>query len=300
MKTAAITAYGGPEVITILDGPIPEPGPGEALVAVVASTINPVDVKTRTPGTPQQVGRFPAVLGWDVAGIVITAPDDSGWAPGDRVIAMHPPQPDRAGSWQQYAAIPTAALAPAPHTIDLTTAATLPLAALTADQALARLDLGDDERLLITGAAGSVGGMAVQLAAHAGIRAAGLVSRPEHESTVLGLGAASAHSNPVSASEFDAVFDTAGVFDHPHLLREGGRLVTVSDDTIPKALEQRANSAVHSYVQHDPHRLRELSALVDEGRLRLRVAEQYPLASITQANRRAEVGGLLGKIVIAM
>lgn len=240
------------------------------------------------------------MLGWDVAGIVITAPDDTGWAPGDRVIAMHPPQPDGAGSWQQYAAIPAAALAPAPQTVDLTTAATLPLAALTADQALTRLALRDDERLLVTGAAGSVGGMAIQLAARAGIRAAGLVSRPEHESAVLDLGAASAHSNPVSAGEFDAIFDTAGVFDHPHLLREGGRLVTVSDDTIPDALEQRAASAVHNYVQHHPHRLRELSALADAGRLRLRVAGQYPLALVAQANRRAEAGGLLGKIVIAM
>lgn len=106
MKTAAITAYGGPEVLSIHDAPAPEPRPGKALVAVVASTINPVDVKTRTPGTPQRVGRFPAVLGWDIAGVVITAPEGSGWAPGDRVIAMHPPAPDGSGSWQQYAAIP--------------------------------------------------------------------------------------------------------------------------------------------------------------------------------------------------
>lgn len=300
MKTAAITAYGSAYVLSIREVPMPEAGPGEALVAVVASTINPVDVKTRTPGTPQQVGRFPAVLGWDVAGIVITAPAGSGWTPGDRVIAMHPPRADGTGSWQQYAAIPAEALAPAPETVDLTSAATLPLAALTADQALNRLALRDDERLLVTGAAGSVGGMAIQLAARAGIRAAGLVSRPEHETAVLDLGAESAHSNPASAGEFDAIFDTASVFDHPHLLREGGRLVTVSDDTIPDALEQRATSAAHNYVQHDPQRLRELSTLVDEGKLKLRVAEQYPIASIAQANGRAEVGGLLGKIVIAM
>ncbi|MFT0846131.1 alcohol dehydrogenase catalytic domain-containing protein [Actinomycetaceae bacterium L2_0104] len=196
MKTAAITAYGGPDVLTIRNAPLPVAGRDEALVAVVASTINPVDVKTRTPGTSQQVERFPAVLGWDVAGIVITAPTGSGWSPGDRVIAMHPPAPDGSGSWQQYAAIPAALLAPAPETADLATATTLPLAALTADQALARLNLRGDERLLITGAAGSVGGMAVQLAALAGVEAAGLVSRPEHESAALALGAASANSLP--------------------------------------------------------------------------------------------------------
>ena len=298
MKIAPITSYGGPEVLTVQDAPIPEPGTGEALVAVIASTINPVDVKTRTPGTPQQVGRFPAVLGWDLAGIVITAPEDSGWSPGDRVIAMHPPRPDGSGSWQQYVTISAQFLAPAPESVDLPTAATLPLAALTADQALQRLDLKDGERLLITGAAGGVGGMAVQLAAHAGITTVGLVSRPEHEAAVLELGAASAHSNPTSVSAFDAIFDTAGVFDHPDLLREGGRLVTVSDDTIPETLEQRAVIAVHNYVQHDSQRLRELSDLVDSGKLILRVAEQYPLALIEQAHRRAEAGGLLGKVVL--
>lgn len=300
MKIAPITAYGGPEVLTVQDAPIPTPGTGEALVAVIASTINPVDVKTRTPGTPQQVGRFPAVLGWDLAGIVITGPIESGWSPGDRVIAMHPPRPDGSGSWQQYVTIPTQFLAPAPEAVDLPTAATLPLAALTADQALRRLDLKDGERLLITGAAGGVGGVAVQLAARAGFTVAGLVSRPEHEAAVLELGAASTHSNPTSAIAFDAIFDTAGVFDHPHLLHEGGRLVTVSDDTIPEELEQRSASAVHNYVQHDPQRLRELSDLVDAGKIRLRVAEQYPLARIEQAHRRVEAGGLLGKVVIVM
>lgn len=234
MKIAPITNYGGPEVLTIQNASIPTPDRGEALVAVIASTINPVDVKTRTPNTPQQVGRFPAVLGWDLAGIVITVPAESDWSPGDRIIAMHPPQPDGSGSWQQYATIPATVLAPAPETVDLPTAATLPLAALTADQALQRLDLKDGERLLITGAAGSVGGMAVQLAARAGFTVAGLVSRPEHEAAVLELGAESAHSNPTGTSAFDAIFDTAGVFGHPHLLREGGRLVTVSDDTIPE------------------------------------------------------------------
>lgn len=180
------------------------------------------------------------------------------------------------------------------------TAATLPLAALTADQALTSLNLSRDDRLLITGAVGSVGGMAVQLAALAGISAAGLVSRPEHESAVLDLGATSVYSNPVSAGEFDAIFDTAGVFDYPSLLSKDGRLVTVSDETIPATLEQRAASAMHNYVQQDPYRFRELAALVDEGRLVLRVAEQCPLARIEQAHRTAEAGGLLGKVVITM
>lgn len=299
MKSAAITAYGGPDVLTIQDAPIPSPGEGEALVAVVASTINPVDLKTRTPGTPQQVGQFPAVLGWDVAGIVISAPKDSGWMPGDRVIAMNPPRQDCSGSWQQYVTIPTTLLAPAPARIDLPTAATLPLAALTADQALQRLDLHNGDRLLVTGAAGSVGGMAVQLAASTGVEVTGLVSRPEHEATVLNLGADCAYSSIEDVGEFDAIFDTAGIFD-PRLLCKGGRLITVSDDFIPTDIQQRSSSAVHNYVQHDPARLRELSALVDDGTLTLRAAEIYPLSSIEAAHRKAEAGGLNGKIVITL
>lgn len=299
MKAAVVTAYGGPEVLTIYDAPIPAPGSGEVLVAVVASTINPVDLKTLVPGTPQQVRQFPAVLGWDLAGIVITAPEDSGWKPGDRVIAMNPPGQDGSGSWQRCVALPAALLAPAPETIDLLSAATMPLATLTADQALKRLDLNANDRLLITGAAGSVGGMAVQLAVAAGIRPEGLVSRPEHEQAVLDLGAASAYSDPATIGEFDAIFDTAGIFT-PELLREGGRLITVSDDTIPDTLEQRASFAAHNYVRHDPERLRELAALVDDGQLALRVAEHYPLAQIELAHRRAEAGGMLGKVVITM
>jgi NADPH:quinone reductase-like Zn-dependent oxidoreductase len=77
MRTALIHRYGGPEVLQVEDMPEPQPNAGEAIVAVIASTINPVDVKTRTPGTVQQVPGFPAVLGWDIAGIVLHAPAES-------------------------------------------------------------------------------------------------------------------------------------------------------------------------------------------------------------------------------
>lgn len=300
MKTAIITAYGGPDVLELRDAPIPEAGPDEALVAVVASTINPVDVKTRSPGTPQELGQFPAVLGWDIAGIVISAPADSPWRAGDRVIAMHPPGEAGTGSWATYVAIPTGRLAPAPETIGLLAAATLPLAGLAADQALRRLALEPGERLLVTGAAGAVGGIGAQLAAHGSVAVAGLVSRPEHRDAVRELGVAEVFSDPAQTGGFDAILDTAGVFDHPHLLRDGGRLVTVSDDTIPATLMSKAANAEHNYVQHDPERLNALSHLVDHGHLRLRVAAHYPLNEIRRAHERQEAGGLLGKIVLSM
>lgn len=141
MKAATVVSYGGPEVLTVCDVSMPRPGPDEALVAVVASTVNPVDVKFRVPGTSQVISQFPASLGWDLAGVVVTAPVGSGWVPGDRVIAMYPPQADGIGCWQRYIALPAGLLAPAPESVDLSTAASLPLTALTADQALEKLDL---------------------------------------------------------------------------------------------------------------------------------------------------------------
>lgn len=300
MKTAAIGAYGDLDVLEINDVPKPDPDRGEVLVAVVASTINPVDTRFRTPGTPQQVPYFPAVLGWDLAGIVITAPAGSGWAAGDRVVAMHPPRADGTGSWQQYVTIPATSLAPAPHTVDLPTAATLPLAALTADQALARLSIREGDEVLVTGAVGSVGGFALQMATGAGATVTGVVSRPEHESAALELGASAAHAHPAVIGAFDAVLDTVGLFDHPGLLRDGGRFVTISDDLIPEAIQRRASLAVHNYVGHDPARLRQLSEMVDAGRLRLRVSRLFPLSLIKAAHRHAEGHGHLGKTVITM
>ncbi|MGO2859536.1 MAG: NADP-dependent oxidoreductase [Brevibacterium sp.] len=299
MKTAAITAYGGPDALTIRDAVIPEPGESEALVAVVASTVNPVDLKTLTPHMPQQVGRFPAVLGWDLAGIVVSAPEETGYGPGDRVIALNPPKPDGSGSWQQYVALPTELLVPAPESVDLLHAAALTVPVLTADQALNRLGLNVNDRLLVTGAAGGVGGMAVQLAAAAGVTPVGLVSRPDHEQAALDLGAASARSDPADIGEFDAIVDTAGIF-RTELLREGGRLVTVSDDAIPSALADRAAFAVHNYVGYDRARLHEFCAMVDDGGVTLRIAERYPLSQIREALRSVESGGLLGKVVLTM
>lgn len=126
MKAAAITTYGSLDTLSILDLPVPNASPHEALIAVVSSTINPVDVKIRLPDTPQEVSTFPAVLGWDLAGVVVTAPPESAWRPGDRVIAMHPPQPTGHGCWQQYVTIDANHLAAAPTNVDLITAATLP------------------------------------------------------------------------------------------------------------------------------------------------------------------------------
>lgn len=295
MKTAQIIAYGDIETLTINDIPAPAPEKGDAVVAVVASTINPVDVKHRTPGTPQHLEDFPATLGWDLAGIVLSAPDALPWSPGDRVIAMHPN-----ASWAERVTIPAQRLVAAPATTDLPTAATLPLAGLTALHALRRLGAQAGHRLLVTGATGAVGGLALQLARDNGIETHALVSRPERLQDALDLGAHHASSDVDEAEGFDLVLDTAGILDHPHVLREGGRLVTVSDDPIPPSLHERAATAVTNYVAHDPSGLDRLARMVEAGDLTLRLAAGYPLTDIRSAHRHHEAGGLNGKVVLTM
>lgn len=299
MTTAVVTDYGTPDVLEIREVPVPRRRPGEALVAVVASTVNPVDMKTRTPGTIQTIPRFPATLGWDLAGIVVDAPTDSPVSVGDRVIAMHPPEADGTGCWSQYVTVPVERLVAAPTSVDLVTASTLPLAGLTAAQALGRLAPQPGERLLVTGASGSVGGMAVQLAAVQRLDVSGLVRRDSTAETVRAMGAREVVTDVDAAGAFDAVLDTAGVLVSD-LVRPGGRLVTVSDDDIPDELTEKASSAVHNYVGHDPAGLARLVSLVDSGALTLRVAETFPLSRIADAHRALEAGGLDGKVVVTM
>jgi NADPH2:quinone reductase len=299
MKTARVVEYGGPEMLEVVDTADPDVPEGLVMVAVVASSVNPVDVKMRSPEFPQEIGAFPATLGWDVSGIVTSAPEGSSWRPGDRVIALYPPN-GSTGAWSQRVAIVPGLLVRAPAELDLVSSAALPLAGLTAVQALSRLSIREGDRVLVTGAAGAVGGLAVQLAASSGAYVGALVSREAHVDEALSLGADFATCHVADLSDYDAVFDTAGVLDQPKILRHGGSLVTVSDDVISAPVLERAGWADHNYVRQDPEGLERLVQQIDAERLRVRISHRYPLGDIRGAHRRFEDGGNLGKIVITL
>jgi NADPH:quinone reductase-like Zn-dependent oxidoreductase len=154
VRAVQIDRHGGPEVLTVREVPEPVAGSGEVLVRAVASSLNPVDWKTRA----WEVGpALPATLGWDLAGIVV-ASDFPALTIGERVIAMSAQVATGRGTWYDLVALPAHLVASAPSTVSLAEAAALPLAGLTAVQALAKLRPASGERLLVTGAAGSVGG----------------------------------------------------------------------------------------------------------------------------------------------
>ncbi|MEU6094332.1 NADP-dependent oxidoreductase [Streptomyces sp. NPDC047079] len=290
MRAVQIDAHGGPELLTVREIPDPKPGPGEVLVRTVASSLNPVDWKTRA----WDVGpAFPMTLGWDLAGIVVES-SSAEFAVGDRVIAMSAQVATGRGTWAELVSLPEHLLTRAPAALALAEAATLPLAGTTALQALAKLGLKSRSRLLVTGAAGAVGGLAVQIARQVGVTVDGLVSRPEHAPQVRELGAESVVHRvaDLPGGTYDAVLDTAGV-DVSAALADAALYVSISDEPLPAV-----PGAAKSYVQENKKDLAELVELVDAGRLRVRVAEHYPVTAVRAAHESFEAGGLAGKVVL--
>ncbi|WP_432063045.1 NADP-dependent oxidoreductase [Streptomyces sp. S1] len=290
MRAVQIDVHGGPEALVVREVPDPQYGEGQVLVRTVASSLNPVDWKTRA----RDVGpALPATLGWDLAGVVVAGGSPE-FAVGDRVVAMSAQIATGRGTWAELVALPEHLVAPAPKSLSLVEAAALPLAGTTAVQALDKLRLAPGDRLLVTGAAGAVGGLAVQLARQSGVEVDGLVSRPEHVEPVRELGAGTVTDLVTDLPEraYDAVFDTAGV-DVTAALVESGGYVSVSDAPLPDV-----PGAAKSYVQESAEDLAALVELVDAGRLRVRVAAYHPVAEVRAAHERFEAGGLSGKVVL--
>ncbi|EMS74317.1 oxidoreductase [Enterococcus durans IPLA 655] len=293
MNIIEITQYGGPEVARVQTVESPIRRTGEALVQVVASSINPVDIKHMTPNTIQKIQQFPMVLGWDITGIVIETGPDSNFSIGDRVISFHPQ-----GSWQQQISISESQLVKLPNNIDFINGASIPLASLTAIQALRRLQLKTTDTLLITGVAGAVGNYALQIAKESGLNVSGLVRNSAQQDS----------SAPVSENiytlndelpNFDAVFDTAGILDRTDFLKLNGKLITVSDDTIHPNVIKHTSFAEHNYVQSIPKDLEAIVQLVAEEKIQTRVSKVYGMNEIQEAIRQASQSGNNGKIILS-
>ncbi|WP_131736941.1 NADP-dependent oxidoreductase [Actinomadura roseirufa] len=290
MRAIQIDRHGGPEVLTVREVPEPVPEDGEVLIRSTSSSLNPVDWKTRV----WNVGpKLPATLGWDLAGVVI-AGGDTAFRPGDHVVAMSAQIATGRGTWAERVALPAGLLAKAPTTVPLTDAAALPLAGLSALQALGKAALTSGGRLLVIGAAGAVGGIAVQLARRSGAVVDALVSRPAHHEEARALGADRVWHTPAEppAGAYDVVLDTAGL-DAGHILAPGGRYVSIADHPLPDV-----PGAVKSYVQEDRDQLAHLVSLVERGELRLRIAHRYPFHQARAAHERFEAGGTIGKILL--
>ncbi|MFG2114721.1 NADP-dependent oxidoreductase [Streptomyces sp. NPDC048718] len=299
MRASTLPRYGGPEELTVAELPRPAAGPGQILVKVAAAAVNPVDLQVRSGSKADHVRLdFPMTLGWDLSGTVEECgPGVDRFAAGDRVVAMSAQMATGVGTYAQYVALDAGLAAPAPREAELAHAAALPLGGLTAHQALEVLDPPAGGPLLVTGATGSVGGFAVQLAVHRGLRVLAY-GRPGDAERLRALGAHEVYSSehPVPAGAAASLLETAGLPAAIAGVRDGGRAVSIVPTAPPVA--ERGIEVRMSYVEQDGRRLEELSGLVDKGVLTLRVAETFPLAEAGEAHRRLAAGGARGKLLI--
>lgn len=277
---------GGPEVLKPVTLPRPEPGLGEILVRVHAASVNPVDSYGREAG--MFVSAPPFVLGWDVSGTVeAVGPGVTLHQPGDEVFGMLP-FPHGHGAHAQYAVGPARVFVPKPARLDHVHAAALPLAGLTAWQALVETaHVGEGSRVLINGAAGGVGHLAVQIAKARGAYVIAVASAAQAD-FVRSLGADEVIDYTTTditeaAHDVDAVLETIGE-DYPakalKVLKPGGILVSTLGHTLPPVAAEAAERGVRLaglFVEADRLGLTALADLVASGHLTPTVAATFPL-----------------------
>ncbi|GAA3496003.1 NADP-dependent oxidoreductase [Streptomyces prasinosporus] len=294
MRAAVVTSFGGPEAVRVVETEVPEPGARQVRIRVAAAALNPVDAGVREGvfgGAGKVIG-----LGWDVAGTVDATGAATAWSVGDEVVALDHGMVEPLGTHAEYVVVPADAVARAPRTADAVHAATLPLNALTAARALDLLEVPAGGSLLVTGAAGAVGGYAVQLAAHRGVVVTGL-AREDDEELVRSLGAARFSGGAVEEKGFDAVLDAAVLGDRALAwVRDGGAYAGVIPRAAPAA--ERGVRVTTVEVAADGNRLAELVRLVDEGVLTLRVAGTHALDDAAEAHARLAGGGVRGRLVL--
>jgi NADPH2:quinone reductase len=305
MHVAEVTAFGAPEVLRLAERPDPAPTPGEVVVRIRAANVNPTDLSVRSGQARARMPDLqpPIVPGWDLAGeVTAVGSETSGYRPGDRVVGMIPfgRIGGRVGAYAQAAAVDPGWLAPLSTDIDDATAATLPLNALTARQALDIIDAPPGATLLVTGASGAVGGFATQLAARAGLRVLAQASHDDDE-WVASLGPAEVlarETDLATIGPVDAVLDAVPLGPaSAATLREGGIAVFTRP---PQPSEPPPGLRFETVlVQSNAEQLRALTADLEAGRLRTRIADVLPLEQAARAHELNEAGGLRGKVLLA-
>ena len=309
MRAIVAETTGGPEVLVEQEVPRPVPGMTEILVRVKAAGINPTDWKARAGGgLPGKT--FPAILGYDVAGVVEqVGMGVSIYRPGDAVLGM-PRFPLLPGGYAEYVAAPARQFVPKPDRLSFEEAAGLPLAALTAWQGLVdTAKLRPGRRVLVHAAAGGVGHLAVQIAKSLGAHVIGTASAAKHD-FVRSLGADEVIDyrtedfvKVLEEQPVDVVFDgIAGEYSGRSLkvLKDGGVLVSilpVDEATIAEAA-RRGIPAGFTLVEPDRLALSAIADLVERGELRVQIDSVFPLAEAAAAHRHGETNRATGKIVL--
>lgn len=331
MRAARFGSYGPPEVLSVDEVPRPVPGPDDVLVAVHAASVNPIDTKIRRGGQRGVIRlKLPWITGLDVSGVVVeVGARVTRFRAGDAVFGS--PSHRRPGTMAEYVAVAAGELAAKPASVSHVEAASLPLVALTAWEALVRLaGLGAGETVLIQAGAGGVGTVAIQLARHLGARVVTTCSAG-NAALVRELGAERvidyrSERWDEAVSGLDVVLDALGGEEKARalgVLRRGGRLVSLNSDLpacsarygphlgVLVAVARMAAIGARGRLGHGVrvrHALRpsdgavlgEIGALVDAGVIRPVIDRVLPLDAIAEAHRYVESGRARGKVVVAI
>lgn len=303
MRAITYDQYGDPDNLTLSDVPDPKVGPAEVLIRVRSASVNPVDWKVAAGGLdPLMNITFPAIPGWDVAGVVERVGlDTPEFQPGDEVIAYARKDWVHGGTFAELVTVPVRAVARKPKALDWNQAAGLPLAGLSAYQLLSRLGVAKGETVLVHAAAGGVGSLAVQIAKATGARVIGTASEPNHDA-LRELGAepvAYGEGLPERVRELapdgvDVVVDfVGGVLDDTlAVLKEGGRHGSIVEGEVAE------KGGLYAWVRPNAADLQALADLADQGLLTVPVTEVFPLEKTAEAFRVSQGGHVRGKIAI--
>jgi len=304
MKAIVAHQYGGPEVLKLEDVPVPEPKDDQILVRVIASGVNPADPLILSGKFADRFGpKLPLTLGYDMAGVVAKV--------GKQVRTLKVGDPVYAyllfgGGWAEYCLSTEVESAPKPKSLSFTEAAAVPLAALTAWQALADQGILDQgETALIHGGSGGVGSFAIQIAKARGARVIATASTANQDLLKqLGADVAIDYTKQKFedvAHDVDFVLDTVGgdtLARSYGVVKKGGMIVTIVGKCDQAELQKHQIQGKSLWSHPDVAALGAIRNLIDEGKIKPMVSQVLPLADASKATAQAETHHTRGKIVL--
>ena len=312
MRAVGVVEFGGPEALQVVDLPDPEPGPGEVLIRVHAAAVNPTDTVLRSGARARQLADIPPphVPGMDAAGVLeaVGPGTQADLAVGEHVMAIVVPR-GRHGAYAERIVVPAESVARVPAGSSDAEASTLPMNGLTTRMALDVLGLRPGQTLGVTGAAGAVGGYAVQLGRADGLRVVADASAADEE-LVRELGAdvvvrrgddVADRFREAAPDGLDGIVDAALLHERlTPALRDGGAVATVRGFS---AEAERGITFRPVWVREyfrEQRKLDRLGRQVEEGLVTLRVARMFPLEQAPEAHRLLQGGGIRGRLVLEL
>lgn len=314
MRAIVFDTFGGPDVLSLQEVAIPEPGPGQVRVAIYAAGTNPIDAGNRQDGS--WAGLHPPVIpGCDASGVIdAVGPGVTHFAPGDEVFYMTDILNNASGTYAEYHVVDAALIAHKPLTLTHVEAAALPLAAGTAyETIIRRLAITQGEWVLLYGAAGGVGSLALQMAVAQGAHVIA-VARAHHHALLTDLGAVAcldytnqdvpAEAQAIAGRKLDAIVDLVGgetLSQSLTTIRPYGRAASIASLAGNLDLLLDLNITLHGVLVHpEQTRLVAIATLISTGALRPIVDQVLPLEDAAQAHRRLETSHGQGKVVLAV